>query len=102
MIGIVDYEAGNLRSVETAMKHLEADFFISKNPSELLKAERMIFPGVGEALSSMEVLKRTGLDGSGARVRGIWKTASGHLPRLPDLFRALGGARHRMPWNYPG
>ena len=62
MIGIVDYEAGNLRSVETAMKHLEADFFISKDPSELLKAERMIFPGVGEALSSMEVLKRTGLD----------------------------------------
>lgn len=62
MIGIVDYEAGNLRSVETAMKHLGVDFFISRDPSELLKAERMIFPGVGEAKSSMEVLKRTGLD----------------------------------------
>ncbi|MDC7227460.1 MAG: imidazole glycerol phosphate synthase subunit HisH [Spirochaetales bacterium] len=62
MIGIVDYEAGNLRSVETAMKHLGADFFISRNPEELLKADRMIFPGVGEAKSSMEVLERTGLD----------------------------------------
>ena len=62
MIGIVDYEAGNLRSVETAMKHLGADFFISKKPEELLKANKMIFPGVGEAKASMEVLKRTGLE----------------------------------------
>ena len=62
MIGIVDYEAGNLRSVETAMKHLGADFFISRNPADFTKADRMIFPGVGEAASSMEVLKKTGLE----------------------------------------
>ena len=62
MIGIVDYEAGNLKSVETAMKHLGADFFISQDPEKLLRADRMIFPGVGEAKSSMAVLKRTGLD----------------------------------------
>lgn len=62
MIGIVDYEAGNLRSVETAMKHLGADFFISRSPSDFKNAERMIFPGVGEAAASMKVLKETGLD----------------------------------------
>ncbi len=62
MIGIVDYEAGNLRSVETAMRYLGADFFISNDPDKLLKADRMIFPGVGEARASMDVLVKTGLD----------------------------------------
>ncbi len=62
MICVVDYEAGNLRSVELALKHLSADFFISNKPEELLKADKMIFPGVGEAYSSMAVLKKTGLD----------------------------------------
>ncbi len=62
MIGIVDYDAGNLKSVETAMRHLGADFFVSQDPGRLMTADRMIFPGVGEAKSSMEVLKRTGLD----------------------------------------
>lgn len=61
MIGIVDYEAGNLKSVETAMKHLGADFVISNDPEVLLKADRMIFPGVGEAHASMDVLNKTGL-----------------------------------------
>lgn len=61
MIGVVDYEAGNLKSVELALKHLGADFYISKDPKKLVNADRMIFPGVGEALSSMKVLERTGL-----------------------------------------
>ena len=61
MIGVVDYEAGNLKSVELALKHLGADFYISKDPKDFRTADRMIFPGVGEALSSMEVLRKTGL-----------------------------------------
>ena len=62
MIGVVDYEAGNLRSVETALGYLGVGFFISKDPDKLVKADRMIFPGVGEARASMNVLKKTGLD----------------------------------------
>ncbi len=62
MIGVVDYDAGNLRSVETVLRHLGADFFISNDPEKLSKAEKMIFPGVGEAKASMEVLEKTGLD----------------------------------------
>ncbi len=61
MIGVVDYEAGNLKSVELALRHIGVDFYISKDPEKLLSADRMIFPGVGEAQSSMEVLDRTGL-----------------------------------------
>ncbi len=60
-IGVVDYEAGNLKSVETALKHLQADFLISKESSELAKCGKIIFPGVGEAFSAMKVLEQTGL-----------------------------------------
>lgn len=61
MVGVVDYEAGNLRSVETALNHLGADFFISERPEDFQRADRMIFPGVGEASSAMSVLIKTGL-----------------------------------------
>ena len=61
MVGIVNYEAGNLRSVETALKYLGVDYFISNNPKKLSNADRMIFPGVGEAKTSMQVLEKTGL-----------------------------------------
>ena len=37
-VGVVDYEAGNLRSVELALQHLSIDYILSKNPSELAKA----------------------------------------------------------------
>ncbi|MFP3960377.1 MAG: imidazole glycerol phosphate synthase subunit HisH [Spirochaetaceae bacterium] len=60
-IGVVNYEAGNLRSVATALKALEADFFVSDRPEALMSADRIIFPGVGDARAAMEVLERTGL-----------------------------------------
>ncbi len=61
MIGVVDYKAGNLKSVDSALSHLGAEFLISDKPEELLRCDKMIFPGVGEAKSAMEVLKSSGL-----------------------------------------
>jgi glutamine amidotransferase len=61
-VGVIDYGAGNLKSVETVLRHLGADFFISQEPEEIVRAERLVFPGVGEARAAMEVLKKTGLD----------------------------------------
>lgn len=61
MIGVVDYKAGNLKSVDSALAHLGARFFISDDPAKLIKADKMLFPGVGEACSAMEVLRSTGL-----------------------------------------
>ena len=60
-VGVVDYEAGNLRSVELALQHLSIDYILSKNPSELASADRLVFPGVGEARSAMDVLEKTEL-----------------------------------------
>ena len=62
MIAVVDYDAGNLRSVETALRHLNADFVISSDPELILKSDKVIFPGVGEARHAMGVLSARGLD----------------------------------------
>ena len=62
MVGIVDYDAGNIRSVERALAHLNADCLRSADPEALLKTDKLVFPGVGEAFSAIEALKKTGLD----------------------------------------
>lgn len=62
MIGIVDYNAGNIKSVERALLSLNANFILSKKPSELENCERLIVPGVGEAKYAMEQFKKTGFD----------------------------------------
>lgn len=62
MTGIVDYNAGNIRSVELALISLSVDYRISRKPSELEDSDRLIFPGVGEAAFAMQELKRAGFD----------------------------------------
>ncbi len=62
MIGILNYDAGNLKSVETALGFLGAKYFVSSDPEKLLKSDKLIFPGVGEASSSMRILKSRSLD----------------------------------------
>ncbi len=61
MITIVDYEAGNLTSVQRALSALGCPSQVSADPDVILRAERIIFPGVGHAGSAMEVLHRRGL-----------------------------------------
>jgi glutamine amidotransferase len=56
MIGIVDYGMGNLFSVSKALERLGADYFISGEKSELLKADGLILPGVGSFRDAMELL----------------------------------------------
>lgn len=62
MTGVVDYGAGNLRSVERALACIGAAYFTSDRPQELARADRLVFPGVGEARAAMEVLAARGLD----------------------------------------
>lgn len=62
MIGIIDYKAGNLTSVARALSYVGQKCFISSNVSELRKAERIIFPGVGAAKSAMESLRQSEMD----------------------------------------
>ena len=59
---IIDYGAGNIKSIQFAFKRLGIDAEFSKDPDVIKNADRVIFPGVGEASSAMEMLKRSGLD----------------------------------------
>src|SRR3989304_1853798 len=62
MITIVDYNAGNIRSVQRACAEVGAEVLVSGEPAVIAKANKIIFPGVGAAASAMEHLKKTGLD----------------------------------------
>jgi len=62
MIHIVDYKAGNITSVQRALTHLGVESVITPDPETLRHAGKVIFPGVGQAASAMEVLCARGLD----------------------------------------
>jgi len=62
MIAIVKYSAGNIKSVQNALIRLGYKSIITDDPSELINAEKVIFPGVGEASSAMLYLRERGLD----------------------------------------
>ena len=59
-VGVIDYKAGNLRSVETALKYLGASFTVGDEPEQLGAVDKLIFPGVGDAKAAMDVLDQTG------------------------------------------
>ena len=61
MIAIVDYNAGNLTSVKRALDALGIKSQITGSPAKIIKAERVIFPGVGNARSAMEQLRKAKL-----------------------------------------
>ena len=61
MIGIIDYDAGNIKSVEKALHYLGEETVVSRDPQVLLKADKVILPGVGSFGQAMENLHTYGL-----------------------------------------
>ena len=59
---IIDYGAGNIKSIQFAFKRLGVDAILSNNIDEIKTADKVIFPGVGEASSAMKMLQESGLD----------------------------------------
>ena len=62
MIAIIKYNAGNIQSVQNALKRLGYESVITDDKETILAAEKVIFPGVGEASTAMQYLKERGLD----------------------------------------
>ncbi|MEY3678638.1 MAG: imidazole glycerol phosphate synthase subunit HisH [Bacteroidota bacterium] len=62
MIAIIKYNAGNIRSVQNALERLGTSSILTDDPEEISAAEKVIFPGVGEASSAMNYLKNKKLD----------------------------------------
>ena len=61
-VAIIKYNAGNIYSVSYALKRLGIEATITADPELLCKADKVIFPGVGEAHTTMEHLKEHNLD----------------------------------------
>ncbi len=60
-VAVVDYGAGNLRSVQNALAHLGVSHEVTSDPDAVRRADTVVFPGVGEASSAMRVLTCSGL-----------------------------------------
>ena len=62
MVAIIDYDAGNVRSLQFALERLGVESVLTADPQVIKVAEKVIFPGQGAAGSAMEKLQQTGLD----------------------------------------
>jgi len=62
MVGIIDYGVGNLFSLKSSFKAIGQEAFVSGDPAELAKADRLILPGVGAFEDAAKKLRSSGLD----------------------------------------
>jgi glutamine amidotransferase len=62
MIAVIKYNAGNIASVENAIRKLGYEVIVTDNATEIKSADKVIFPGVGEASSAMKYVKLKGID----------------------------------------
>jgi imidazole glycerol-phosphate synthase subunit HisH len=62
MMVIIQYNAGNIQSVRYALQRIGAEATVTDDPALIRAADRVIFPGVGEASTAMDYLKERGLD----------------------------------------
>ncbi|CVK15235.1 glutamine amidotransferase [Apibacter mensalis] len=62
MIAIIKYNAGNIKSVQNALSRLGAESVVTDDHNTILNADKVIFPGVGEAGSAMVYLQERGMD----------------------------------------
>lgn len=76
MIAIIDYGAGNLRSVSNALEHIGAPCLISSDPAEIASADGVILPGVGAFGHAVNEIRRRGM------AETIKNTARGGKPFL--------------------
>lgn len=76
MTVIIDYDAGNIRSVEKACRYLGRDVTVSRDPAVILNADHIILPGVGAFGAAMKSLEDRGLDDV------IKKAVSSQIPFL--------------------
>ena len=127
MIAIIDYDAGNLASVERAVSYLGFKCIVTNNVKTIDSSERIIFPGVGAAGAAMNSLKRLGLDSvikqaviDGKPILGIClgtqiimeyseenetpclKIIDGFVKAFPPDIKSKDGSRLKIPhmgWN---
>lgn len=76
MIAIIDYDAGNIKSVEKALLHLGQEVEITRDAQKILNADKVILPGVGSFGDAMGKIRQYGLE------EVIWKVVEKETPFL--------------------
>jgi glutamine amidotransferase len=103
MITIIDYGAGNLRSVVNAVGRLGYEANVTADPAEVLKARAVILPGVGAAADTMANLREQGLDEPIRRVIAEGKPFLGVCIGMQVLFSDTEeGGSHQCLGIIPG
>ena len=85
-IAIIDYQAGNLTSVQRALAHLGVTAEVTPDPQRVVAADRVIFPGVGAAAACMANLQSAGLDQALSQVIAAGKPVLGICVGMQLLF----------------
>ena len=88
MIAIIDYGAGNLRSVNNAITRIGYRAKITNRPEDILQAKAVFLPGVGAAGDTMTSLQQAGFNGNHssvserkpAAIRYLYRAADSYLP----------------------
>ena len=62
MIAIIDYDAGNIKSVEKALHYLGEETTVTRDPQTLLNADKVILPGVGSFTTRRNAIPKYSLD----------------------------------------
>ena len=62
MVAIIDYDAGNIKSVEKAFEYLGADTVITRDPKEIHRADHVVLPGVGAFSDAMKKIEEYGME----------------------------------------
>lgn len=104
MIAIIDYNAGNLKSVEKALSAIGCESVITRDRHEILKADKVILPGVGCFCDAMAQLKKYELDKVIHEVTDMDKPFLGILPLgcsfyLKEVMKARGRRASCTRWT---
>ena len=86
MIAVIDYDAGNIRSVEKALLYLGQEVCITGEAEKILSADKVILPGVGAFGDAMDNLRKSGLDRVIRRVADAGKPFLGICLGMQMLF----------------
>ena len=102
MIAVIDYDAGNIRSVEKALLYLGQEVCITGEAEKILSADKVILPGVGAFGDAMDNLRKSGLDRVIRRVADAGKPFLGICLGLQLLFERSEEAPGVEGLGYPG
>jgi glutamine amidotransferase len=95
-VALVDYGAGNLRSVENALREVGAAVVVTHDPEAVRRADRVVVPGQGSMPACAEAMRRSGVEAALREVIGRGSPVLGICVGLQILFEAgeeAGGAR---------